>query len=116
MSHHLKLKVLVAAIFSAIVGAVLLSPVTGASSVVTEENGVSSPRTLYVQNCARCHGADGKANTALGRKYKADDISGGVGAGKTTRIVTNGKGRMPSFKRRLTAAQIAQIASFVSSL
>jgi len=76
----------------------------------------ASPRSLYQQNCAGCHGSDGKAQTRLGRKYDADDISGGVGTGKTIRIVTNGKGHMPSFKRKLTAAQISQIAGYVSGL
>ena len=115
MNTSLKLKLSVLAIF--VVGGALLligTTTTSATGVVVDE--ASSPRTLYVQNCARCHGSNGKANTALGRKLKADDISGGVGVNKTIRIVTNGKGHMPSFKRRLTAAQIAQIASFVSSL
>ena len=54
-----------------------------------------------------------QSRNSLGRKYKADDISGGVGKNKIIRIVTSGKGHMPSFKRRLTAAQIAQIADYV---
>ncbi|HEY2847521.1 MAG TPA: cytochrome c [Pyrinomonadaceae bacterium] len=116
MSHKLKVQVIVAALFAGVVALFLLGPATRASSVVFEDVTASSPRALYVQNCARCHGADGKSETALGRKYKADDISGGVGVNKTTRIVTNGKGRMPSFKKRLSAAQIAQIANYVNSL
>jgi cytochrome c553 len=110
-----KVKLLVLAIFIAGAASLLMVPITtGAVSLYGDH--LSSPRTLYVQNCARCHGGDGKANTTLGRKYKADDISGGTGVNKTIRIVTNGKGHMPSFKKRLTAAQIAQIANYVSSL
>jgi len=75
-----------------------------------------SPRSLYVQNCARCHGADGKAQTTLGRKLEADDISGGLNTAKTTRVVTNGRGSMPSFKRKLPAAKIRQIAGYVRTL
>jgi len=111
----LKLKVMIVALFLAGAGAfMVLTPGTGAAGIATDD--ASSPRTLFVQNCARCHGSNGKAETTLGRRYKADDISGGVGVNKTIRIVTNGKGHMPSFKKRLTAAQISQIASYVSSL
>ena len=115
MRTSLKLKLLVLAIFIAgTASALVATTTTEATSVVIDD--ASSPRTLYAQNCARCHGGDGKANTALGRKYKADDITGGVGTNKTIRIVTNGKGHMPSFKKRLSAAQIAQLANYVHSL
>ena len=76
----------------------------------------NSPSTLYRQNCARCHGADGKAQTALGQKLEADDISGGQSTAKIIRAVTNGRGDMPSFRRKLTAAQIKAIAAYVHSL
>jgi cytochrome c6 len=112
--NTLKLKLLVTLIFIAGVSSLLIAMTTGATASYSED--ASSPRTLYVQNCARCHGANGKAETALGRKYDANDITGGVSVNKIVRIVTNGKGHMPSFKKRLTAAQIAQIASYVNSL
>ena len=109
---RVKLFVLAAFVFAAVVG--VLGSRSSATAVAASDE--ASPRSLYVQNCARCHGADGKAQTKLGRKYEADDISGGVGANKTIRIVTNGKGKMPGFKKRLTAAQISQIAGYVSGL
>lgn len=87
-----------------------------ASANVASAETLTSPRSLYVQNCARCHGSDGKSQTALGRKLDADNISGGTSTSKTVRLVTNGKGKMPSFKRKLTAAQINQIADYVKSL
>ncbi len=85
------------------------APATAASEA-------ASPRSLYMQNCARCHGADGKANTATGRRLDADDISGGVSTAKVIRTATNGRGKMPSFRRKLTPAQIRSIASYVASL
>ena len=75
-----------------------------------------SPRSLYVQNCARCHGANGKAETALGKKLGADNISGGLDSAKIIRTVTNGRGDMPSFKKKLSKAQIKSIAGYVRSL
>ena len=32
-------------------------------------------KALYDQNCARCHGADGKGDTKIGRKLGAKDYS-----------------------------------------
>ena len=76
----------------------------------------ASPRSLYVQNCARCHGTNGKAETALGKKLGADDISGGLDTAKIIRTVTNGRGDMPSFKKKLSKGQIKSIAGYVRSL
>jgi mono/diheme cytochrome c family protein len=79
--------------------------------------GLASPRTLYVQNCARCHGSNGKAQTALGKKLEADDLTASTaGTSKIIRIITNGKGKMPSFRKKLTAAQITSLAGYVRSL
>lgn len=75
-----------------------------------------SPRSLYVQNCARCHGSNGKSQTALGKKLEADDISGGVSTAKAVRLITNGRGKMPAFKKKLSSAQIASIAQYIKSL
>ncbi len=74
------------------------------------------PRSLYLQNCARCHGSNGKAETALGKKLGADDISGGLDTAKTIRTVTKGRGDMPSFRKKLSKAQIKSIAGYVRSL
>ncbi|MFL6374350.1 MAG: c-type cytochrome [Pyrinomonadaceae bacterium] len=109
-----KIKVLILIVFATGAGVFVLMPGTTTTAAAVED--MSSPRSLYTKNCAGCHGAKGKAETRLGRKYKADDISGGVGTGKTIRIVTSGKGHMPSFKKRLSSAQIAQIAEYVKSL
>ena len=77
----------------------------------------ASPRTLYIQNCARCHGTDGKAQTTLGKKLEADDLTASTAStAKIIRTVTNGRGDMPSFKKKLSAAQIASIAGYVRSL
>lgn len=109
---------------------VLVSLIAGAFVFVTHETqansepvdillfqGVNSPRSLYVQNCARCHGANGRAQTALGKKLEADDLTRSTAdVAKIIRTITNGRGDMPSFRKKLTAAQIASIAGWVKSL
>jgi mono/diheme cytochrome c family protein len=81
---------------------------------------VSSPRSLYIQNCARCHGADGRAETRLGKKLEAADLTSddikSMSTAKITRAITNGRADMPAFRRKLTRQQIAQVADYVRSL
>jgi mono/diheme cytochrome c family protein len=77
----------------------------------------ASPRSLYSQNCARCHGSNGKAQTSQGRKLEADDLTTSTAStDKIIRMITNGRGDMPGFKRKLTAAQISSIAGYVKGL
>ena len=92
---------------------------------------VSSPRPVggpaaetatlaspYSAHCARCHGADGKANTTKGRELDADDLTTGkvqgMSTAKLTNIIKHGKGDMPGFPK-LTQAQITQIIRTVKS-
>lgn len=85
-----------------------------------ENNLNESARTLYLNNCARCHGADGKSDTELGRLNDAPDISGGraarMSSAKLTRLITNGEGSMPGFRKKLTRAQIASLVNYVREL
>lgn len=78
---------------------------------------VGSPRSLYVQNCSNCHGSDGRADTAKGRELDADDLTTSkvqnMSTAKLIRVITNGKGDMPSMRKKLTAAQIRSIAEYI---
>ncbi|MEO6050965.1 MAG: cytochrome c [Pyrinomonadaceae bacterium] len=98
-------------------GALLFSTreTQAASALRTSENG-ASPRTLYFQNCARCHGSNGKSQTDLGMRLDADDLTtSSASTSKIIRFITNGRGDMPGFKKKLSAAQIGSIAGYVKS-
>ncbi|MEP6849777.1 MAG: c-type cytochrome [Acidobacteriota bacterium] len=81
---------------------------------------IVSPRSLFIQNCSRCHGTNGKAQTALGKKLEADDLTStdakALSTAKIVRTITNGRGDMPRFGKKLTAAQIKSIAGYIRSL
>ena len=100
-----------------LVGVFILSPRgTQATSASTESESEASPRTLYVQNCARCHGGNGKSQTDLGMQLDADDLTtSSASTSKIIRIITNGRGDMPGFKKKLSAGQITSIARYVKS-
>jgi mono/diheme cytochrome c family protein len=107
---RVKAAVLLATIFAAL-SLVFLS---GASTrqVEAQRSGVS----VYSQNCARCHGTDGRAQTAKGRKAKAVDFTSDdwtPDAGHDSRLVMRGKGSMPSFKGKLTTAEINAVVQYI---
>lgn len=90
----------------------------GTQPVSAERNeAAASPRSLYLQHCAACHGANGKAQTALGKKFEADDLTASnASVSKIIRYITNGRGDMPSFKKKMTAAQISSLAAYVHGM
>ena len=71
---------------------------------------------IYANNCARCHGSDGRANTAKGKQVGAVDLTSDEwtpNEARDTRIVTKGRGSMPAFKNRLTADEITSVVRYI---
>lgn len=78
-----------------------------------------APKDLYVRNCARCHGADGKGDTEVGRNLDVPDLSISgrrMSVAKISRVIANGKGEMPGFGKKMNKKQIASIAAYVRKL
>ncbi|NOT46990.1 MAG: hypothetical protein HOP17_04480 [Acidobacteria bacterium] len=68
----------------------------------------------YAAQCARCHGGDGRGQTAKGRKTNAGDLTKStVSDTKGIRMITNGSGQMPAFKDSMNADQIRGVMSYV---
>ena len=90
-----------------------------AVTVIAREANIGQ-RSVYNTNCASCHGRDGHANTAKGRETDADDLTTGkvkgMSASTMSRIIRNGKGDMPGFGKKLSAAQITALVKFVKTL
>lgn len=115
MRNILKLAVVLAFLLAG--GFIFVTPEMQATPASATFDNLESPRSLYIQNCARCHGANGKAQTALGRKLEADDLTiSNASTAKIIRTITNGRGEMPSFRRKLTKTQIASVAGYAKSL
>jgi mono/diheme cytochrome c family protein len=87
----------------------------------------SSPRSfqtartkdIYVRNCARCHGLDGRGQTEQGKKYDVPDLveeAKNSSTAKISKIITKGKLDMPAFEEKLTKRQISALASYVRKL
>lgn len=71
---------------------------------------------VYSQNCARCHGLDGRARTAKGRAVGATNLTSNdwlPDTARDTRLVNRGKEEMPSFKGKLKPAEIEAVVSYI---
>lgn len=81
-----------------------------------------NPAVTYARNCATCHGKDGRASTFKSKHHEhARDLTDSRWQEDATdeRIfnsISNGKGKMPAFKRKLTNEQIESLVSYVRGL
>ena len=82
-------------------------------------------KVVFLENCARCHGEDGKADTELGTKYMAADFTSeewkkefaGKHA-KVKKVILNGvkKTKMEAWKGKLSEAELDAVATYVEQL
>jgi mono/diheme cytochrome c family protein len=80
-------------------------------------------QALFLENCASCHGEDGKANTELGGKYMAQDFTEAkfakeVTVAKAQRVIERGvrKTKMKAWKGLLKPEEIQALAGYVVEL
>ena len=76
-------------------------------------------KQLFAENCAACHGEDGKGNRELGAPNLTDGIwlyGGEPSSDRRRRSPTPRHGVMPAWARRLDEATIKELAVYVHSL
>src|SRR5450432_1799259 len=74
----------------------------------------------YKAKCAMCHGADGSASTGMGKSMGLKPLGSPevqkMSDADMTALVTNGKGKMPASKGKLTDDEISAVVKYVHSL
>jgi cytochrome c6 len=74
----------------------------------------------FKAKCAMCHGADGKGDTAMGKKFGLKDMGSADVQGKSdadlTTIITKGKDKMPAYDGKLTKEQIDGLVKYIRTL
>src|ERR1051326_1558273 len=72
---------------------------------------------LYKANCNTCHGPTGAGDTPAGKMMKAKPPGSAevqkLTDGEITASVTNGKGKMPAFGKKLSADDIKAVVAYV---
>jgi cytochrome c6 len=108
------LKIVVLSVLALAVMGILIIP---ASTTVSAVENQTSGKAIYVKNCARCHGGDGKGQNALGQSLDTPDLTAErPSSGRIVSVVKNGDGSMPAFGKKLSAKQISAVAGYVKTL
>lgn len=76
---------------------------------------IADGERVYSSSCVECHGRDGRAKTAKGKRTGATDLTSDWNAdeARVIRIIRNGRGEMPAFRSKLSANQIKEVYQFV---
>ena len=114
-------KVLVILVVS---GVCLASIVTVATRMTTSAASVSAgadAQSTFSSKCAKCHGHDGRGKTLRGKLTHARDLTDAGWQNDVTderlfNSISNGRGKMPSFKKSLPESQIDELVSYVRRL
>lgn len=99
---------------------------TGHLAYAAYANIASSPavdaKALFDSKCAKCHGNDGRASSFKARHIiHARDLTNAewqndVSDERIFNSISNGKGKMPSFKKDLSEDQIDALVTYVRRL
>ena len=69
----------------------------------------------YKAKCAMCHGADGSKSMMGAKPLNGADVQK-MSDADLTEAITNGKGKMPAYKGKLTDAQIKDLVSYIKTM
>jgi mono/diheme cytochrome c family protein len=104
------------------VGLIVLAAAVGFVGDSAQANAFAGDAArTYGSKCATCHGRDGRSKTLRGRRTHSRDLSSGewqndVSDERIYNSISNGKGKMPAFKKSLTDSQIDELVNYVRRL
>jgi len=112
----IKIAVVMIAVALFATGLCAIRPTEGTAFAAPSGGARLGPAEIFAAHCATCHGRDGRAKTARGKRAGATDFTSDWNRDEARgiRIITNGKNEMPSFKKKLTAAEIRAVFGYVS--
>jgi cytochrome c6 len=80
----------------------------------------SDAAKVYKTNCVLCHAADGSGSSASGKAMNAKDLRSPEVQGKSdaelAEFITQGKGKMPAFGKKLKPDDIKQLVAYIREM
>src|SRR5438270_13231245 len=100
---------------------ILLSTLALLGSLVVARPALADDtEALYKSKCQACHGADGKGDTAAGKKLGVKDFHSPevvkMSDTELFEITKKGKEKMPAYDKKLTDEQIKELIKYIRSL
>lgn len=90
------------------------------TAMVVPAIGQSKGEDTYKGKCAMCHGADGLANTPTAKAMKVPSVKSPefqkLTESEMVTATTDGKGKMPAYKGKLSETQIHDVVTYMRSL
>ena len=85
--------------------------------MVTSTVAFAGSAEIYKAKCASCHGPDGAGQTTVGKSMKVRDLRSAEVQKQTDadlqKIITDGKGKMPAYKSKLSVADISSLVAYI---
>ncbi|HEV7902299.1 MAG TPA: cytochrome c [Pyrinomonadaceae bacterium] len=83
---------------------------------------LASAKNLFMENCARCHGADGRGATPMGKLFAASNLADDawwkrerISEKRLTASIRDGRKQMPAFGKKLSKEEIAALVALVKT-
>lgn len=73
---------------------------------------IENGKTIFSENCVRCHGVDGTKGKWGAKNLKQSKLSDPA----LVNIISTGKGWMPSWKNKLSEKEIVAVVDYVKTL
>jgi len=111
----------IAVVLVVIVGITVGLNRTHAENNIIQKTDEPDGEQIYNQRCARCHGENGKAETNMGKRIGARDLTDkgwqdGTSDDDIFATIKEGSGAMPSFKAKLNDEEIKAVVKKVRKL
>lgn len=75
---------------------------------------------IFEQQCVGCHGSDGRAQTDMGKKVQAADLTSGAvqqqSDSQLEKVIKGGKKKMPSFDQKLSDDEVRAVIAYIRQL
>ena len=109
-----------AAVVLALMAAAVVLLIGGqpANANANVQSPVRSAASLYAKYCASCHGKDGRSKTFKAKFNNARNLTdsewqGAVSDERIFNSISNGRGKMPAFNKKMTEAEIETLVLHV---
>ena len=92
--------------------------IAGIASLLVLAIAASDGKTLYDTKCSQCHGKDGIAKPPGkgSRNFNDPAFQSASSVDSITKITSEGKGKMPAYRSKLSPEQINAVAAHVKTL